>query len=655
MLGKSTTALNSLREASGHACHMAASIGLPIRPDAKRGNAVIESCADKLEDRTDAKPLSLVLVFSAFFLLAIVQTWPLALHLDDHAIAWPGDSYVMWWNMAWLRESLFSLSNPFYTDVLYYPQGSDLYLHTLSPVNGLVTIPFQVISGGNLLLSWNITMLLFFALSGTGGYLLSYHVTQKRWASLVGGFVFAFSPHVMMQLNGHFHIATTWPIPFFVLFLLRFIEERSKADLVLVAILGSIVTWNWLEFTVDLALFAMLAFAFSSFLSFRGQRCHEVFGLTKALLPGVALWALLSAPILIPTVLEIQSGDYSVTMGKDEAVGYSPDLLAYVVQSPLWGPGQYANNYDNFGPQPSTLAGSIETTMFLGLTPLLLSILAFVHFRKSTLRHTVWFWSLVFIFFALLALGPRLFVFAIDTGIPMPFRLMQEVPLIGERRVPGRMIIVGTLALGVLASLGVSVAARYLPRRAKYASVPLVTCLVLALVLVEYWNPPAHLVRYDTPPVYEAIARESGDFAVLDLPLGRVTGNTGQGDAMGGALSDYAQVVHGKRAIGGYLSRAKTEDLDWLAEQPGLGYLSCLDCSDYPRTLDLDREQVRQRFTELGIKYVVVNLITFEGNPTIIATDELSDDVQTYLEDTLGLADAGSGDGWFAYRNPDIQ
>ena len=600
---------------------------------------------------TEAKRFHWLLVFLFFFGFAIVQTWPLALHMTDHVIGWPGDSYVMWWNLAWVKESLFSLSNPFHTDVLYYPQGSDLYLHTLTPVNGVLSIPLQMITGGNVLLTWNIMALIFLALSGTGGYAVSYHVTGERWMSLIGGFIFAFSPFVMMQLNGHLNIATTWPIPFFALFLLRFFDSRSKIDLVLVAVLGALLTWNWFEFAIDVGLFSLLAFSFWALIRMRRGQRKEVIGLAKSLLPGVALWALLSAPILIPTALAIYGGAYSVTAGTSEAIYYSPDLFAYVIPSPLWGPGEFSNNY---GEPYSTRAGSIETTMFLGLTPVLLSILAFAYRRKSALGRSVFFWSLVFSFFALMALGPRLHVLALDLGVPMPFQLLQEIPLIGERRVPGRMIVVGTLALGVLSTFGAAVVARKLGESSRYA-VPIVSCVVFAVVVFEYWSPPVNLASYDVPAVYEEIGREPGDFAVLDLPLGRVTGNVRRGDAIGGALSDYAQLVHGKATVGGYLSRAKNEDLDWLAEQPGLGYLSCLDCEGYPRNIDLDSEMVRALFAELQIKYAVVNLVTFEGEPTILAEDELWHDVQEYLEETLGLTDAGSGDGWIAYRNPDVE
>ncbi len=652
MLGRLATLLGSV-EVPGRRIRSAPSRGAtPTKPQSvTKSRATTDESRPEPEGGGKSTRLNLALVFLLFVSLAIIQTWPLVLHMSDHAMGWPGDSYVMWWNFAWVKESLFSLSNPFYTDALYYPEGSDLYLHTLIPVNAVVSIPLQMITGGNILLTWNIMSLVFIALSGTGGYALSYHVTKERWLSLIGGVIFAFAPHVMMQLNGHLNIATTWPIPFFALFLLRFFEGRSKVDLVLVAILGALLTWNWFEFAIDVGLLAVFAFCFWALPKLRRGQRSEVVGLVRSLLPGVALWAALSAPILIPTVLAFSSGAYSLSTGSSEAVYYSPDLFAYVIPSPLWGPGEHATN---FGEPFATRSGGIETTMFLGFTPLLLSIVAFLYRRKSALRGSIVLWSFVFAFFAVMALGPWLHVLGMKLSIPMPFRLLQEIPLIGERRVPGRMIIVGMLALGVLSTIGASLLARNLAGKGRYA-VPIITCVVLALVFFEYWSPPVNLASYNTPAVYEEIGRESGDFAVLDLPLGRVTGNLRQGDAIGGALTDYAQVIHGKSAIGGYLSRVEGERLDWLAEQPGLGYLSCLDCDGYPRSLDLDGERVRAFFTELQIKYTVVNLVTFEGEPTTLVTEGQSAEVQRYLTETIGLQDAGSGDGWVAYRNPDVE
>lgn len=588
------------------------------------------------------------LVFAFFLVLAIVQTWPLALHMTDRAIGWPGDAYVMWWNLTWVKDSLIGLSNPFQTDVLYYPQGQDLYLHTLIPLDGLATAPLLLITD-NVLFSWNVVMLVFLALSGTGGYALSYHVTKDRWASLFGGFVFAFSPHVMMQLHGHLNIATTWPIPFFILALVRSFEERRRRDVIIAGLLAAVLTWNWLEFAIDVALFSVLLFAFWSALALRAGRRSEILPMVRRLLPGVAIWLVLSLPLIVPTMTAINSGDYTVRVQPNEADNYAPDLVAYFIPSPLWGPGQYSNN---FGEKFSPRSGGIETTMFLGFTPLVLSTIALAWRKRTGFPATVWFWSIVFAFFAALALGPTLHAFGVSVPGPMPFRALQEVPLISERRVPGRMIIVGALAMGVLGSAGISLLAQRYGRSMRNAA-PVFACIAVAVVGFEYWNAPVSLAQYNVPPIYEQISQDDAEFAVLDLPLGRLSGNIQRGDFQGGAMSDYAQLTHGHASIGGYLSRVTDDNLDWLEETPGIGYLQCLDCDDYPRPQDLDAPRVRALFTEeLRVKYVVVNLVTFEGKDTTLITDGTAAEAQLYLEETLGYEKIAEGDGWLAYRNP---
>ena len=94
-------------------------------------------------------------------------------------------------------------------------------------------------------------------------------------------------------------------------------------------------------------------------------------------------------------------------------------------------------------------------------------------------------------------------------------------------------------------------------------------------------------------------------------------------------MSDYAQTIHGKAAIGGYLSRVPDEDLRWLPQQPGLGYLACPACPGYPRDIDQDAARVRALFTDLKIKYVVVNLVTFEGLATTLTTQGTAADAES--------------------------
>ncbi|HEV8573397.1 MAG TPA: hypothetical protein VGR43_01685, partial [Dehalococcoidia bacterium] len=153
---------------------------------------------------------------SLFFAAAtIVQTWPLAKHPRDSIYVWSFFQFDAWaflWNMWWVKHAVLNLQNPFHTDHLYYPQGSNLYLHPLTFVNGVMSIPLQLVTG-DLILSWNILVLVCYVLAGVGTYALAYRVTSNHWAGLLAGFIFTFSPLMLMRLGGHWNMVATWPIP----------------------------------------------------------------------------------------------------------------------------------------------------------------------------------------------------------------------------------------------------------------------------------------------------------------------------------------------------------------------------------------------------------------------------------------------------------
>jgi len=592
-----------------------------------------------------------------FFVLAVIETWPLALQMDDHIMGWAPDSYQVMWNLWWVKEQILSLENPFRTEALFYPQGSDLYMHTLTPVNGVLSIPLQLLTG-NVLLSWNILSLAFFTASALGAYALAYHVSRDPWASLIGGVIFAFSPFVMVHVHGHLNIATTWPIPLFVLSVLRYSETRRTRWAALAGVLWAIMTWNWLEFAIDSGLFLMLFFAFWGFLYYRRRDGAQLRGLLRGGAVIAAVWLVLSLPYLVPATLEVASGDISTHGGlSPPAEYYSADLLAYITPSALWGPGEFPKGDSGY----PTAIGGVEGTVFLGILPLLLSAAAIIYYFRTDRRTVVVFWAGVFAFFAIMALGPYLYVGGDKTfdlgfwefSVSLPFRLFKELPLIGLRRAPARMVVYATLALAVLAPLGLSVLARGLSGGS--AAIARGAVLVaLALVLLETWNPPVSTATYQLPAIYEQIAREPGDFTLLELPVGRITGTVQRGDIIGGGMTNYSQITHGKASIGGYFSRGKEKDIAWLRTEPGIGYLSCPVCPEFLRPEDLDRELLRRVFADLHIKYVIVNLETFEGEPTAYVTDGTVEDVRAYIEDVLAFEPAGSGEGWFAYRNPDV-
>ena len=119
------------------------------------------------------------LALAGYFLLALVVTYPVILHF---ATGVPGDLTAdrdqNLWNLWWTKESLLHFNNPFHTDLLYYPFGTDLYYHTLALPLCLIGLIPQVLFG--LPAAYNTVLLVGFVLSGYGMFRLILYVLDRE-------------------------------------------------------------------------------------------------------------------------------------------------------------------------------------------------------------------------------------------------------------------------------------------------------------------------------------------------------------------------------------------------------------------------------------------------------------------------------------------
>lgn len=581
-------------------------------------------------------------VAALFLAAAVIQTWPLAIHMSSRLTAWEiglPDTWAFLWSIWWVKHALVDLqTNPFHSDLLFYPQGTDLYLHTLVPFIGLLSTPLQIMTG-NLVLSWNLLLFVFLVLTGVGTYALAFRVTENHWAALLAGFIFAFSPLLLLKMGGHWNVFSVWPLPFFALFLLKRRQSGSPRDALLAAGFWIILTYINLEYAVWAGFLLGLLVAFWSLESLRQGHREQLNRLWRGAGLTLAAWLALSAPLLAPAFLASQSGEYSLPGGAEY---YSADLAAFITPSPLWGPGTALK-----GDLPTHAAiGGTENTVYLGIFPLLLASLALLSVRRRF--RVVLPWALIFAGFALLALGPYLYVggdktfslLGAEFSVPLPYKLYEQIPALNTGRAPARMMVFAMLGLAVLAAIGLDMlTSRLRPRRGPL--VPLVGLAALALVSLEFWNPPAYLYEPPAPAGVETIASEDGDFAVLNVPWGRLTGGVWAGDRNGASLASYYQSVHGKRTIGGYVSRAKESDIDWVWEQPGLRYLACATCEEFLTGDDRDPSLVRNVFQEYHIKYVVQMNGGYPG----------FDDHRQYLLEVVGLTPVFADDDVIVYKD----
>ena len=578
---------------------------------------------------------------------SVVQTWPLLRHITDSIADSPNaplpDTYAFLWNLSWVKQAIVDLqTNPYETDYIVFPEGEHLYLHPLTLVNGVLSIPLQVTTG-NLIFSWNVLALLFFVFSGLATYAIARRITQNHWAALMAGFIFAFAPVVMMQFNGRWHISTTWPIPLMVLFTLRFLDNQRLREAAAAAVCWALLLYNNQEFALDAALFFVLFFIYWSVVYFRRSDIEHLISLWKGGVVIIVVWLALGAPLVIPASVDARSGDYHLPAG-DEF--FSADLRSFITPSPLWGPGTDPNGGVVPPHQPG---GTIESTLYLGGVPLLLATVALFSIKRAP--HRVLFWLLLFVVIFVLSLGPWLYIEPTNkVSIPLPYQIYDQLPLFGDRRVPSRMLPFGMLGLAVLAAVGLDFLMSRLRRRHLLLA-PALAAVAIGLVGLEYWNPPVHTTRLDPPDILEQIRDEPGDFSVLDAPLGRRTGWGFNGHLNGAAIADYYQAVHKKHVFGGFIGRTSEKTLAWLREEPGLRRLSFL--AEPPLPDDLDMNLVRNVLIKYRVKYVIVHKIGPHGQPIDAETNLAA--MEAYIQSIPGLTLVNSDASMTVYRNENVQ
>lgn len=579
------------------------------------------------------KPRSLwthLLVIAGYIVLTVALTWPVSARLFTE-VPGGGDAWQHIWNLWWVKQALLvEQTNPYYTDLLYYPEGVNLYFHTLVLTAGLIGIPLQLL-GFNLIATYNLVLLSTFVLAGYGMYLLCMYLTRHVWASFVGGIVFAFSPYHFAHLFGHMNLASLQWLPFYVLALLKAFEpgpvwrwsertdvagfsppdtEARRARLLWSvgagALLALIAYTDWL-YAIFMVLFTGLFAAWKLLVPAErramGRGIRSWVEAATRLVIVAAIFLVLSAPIFFPTLSEATRG--YAQQPPLEVLVYSSDLTSAITPSelhPMWG-ASIREQVNNTGPY-LPIKNSSERVVFLGFSVLALAVLGLWRGWRSL---QVRFWGFAALTTWVLSLGPVLQYMGkteftlFQVNVPLPYLLLYRLPLLSIMRTPARLTVLTMLALGVLAAFALAalLGRRYLERGRRLSFRNAVWGLLLpALIVFEFLSTPFPTVPPGwNVPIYRQIASEPGDFALLELPIR--------------PFGDYMayQTIHGKPIVGGYLSRQPPYPT--LSQTPALHYLEDTVSADDPVAAQVSQGRGVAALKELGIRYVIIRWWAF--------------------------------------------
>jgi hypothetical protein len=288
------------------------------------------------------------------------------------------------------------------------------------------------------------------------------------------------------------------------------------------------------------------------------------------LLGRIALtFSILVSPLLWQSALLFIEGDYITPVYRWRSSPRGVDLLAPVLGHPLH------PAFGSISQRAHSALGQdyIETIGWFGLTPLALLLMTRWSTATAAMARP---WTAVGIAFAVWALGPILTVGGFDTGLRLPAILLRFVPVVANARMPGRAIVIVFMVVAVLLALTISTA------RGRLRSLPL-QCLLLALILFEYWSAPIPLTMLERPAVYEALARADPG-AVCEVPFGVGDGlSAGVGSQDRRAL--WYATVHHHPMVGGYIGRMPADAVERYRRTPVVGTLLMLSAGQEPAAL----------------------------------------------------------------------
>ena len=577
------------------------------------------------------------LVFVLYLGIAIAFTYPLILNPTTHISGDGGDGPIFVWN-AWWFDKAFSDNSVslIYTDYLNYPDGLDLLFHTHTYVHDALINLLEPLFG--LIASFNIVLLLAMTLAAMGMYMLANSIVKNRIAAFIAGIVFAFAPCIFVRSLGHFNLAAVWPIPWFFYFFFQALKTKKFRWAIPAGVVYGISILNGFHYPLYILLFGFIALVAQAIFSAKSFFTKDT---VAVILVMIAVAVAIALPLFVEYFAAYLGNNAPAKPPLSDYDGYSADFVRFFIPSFLhpWLGDLALKINTTFADQ----GGGIENTVFMGYTVILLSLLATFLVRgklkksnkqKSVLNHP-WFWSFFLIIAFLLALGPSLTmlgdqqfnIFGQARQIKLPYQWLWHLPIIGGLRVPSRFAVMVMFAAAVLVAICLAWFLKFIKDKINWekSATFLLAIVCAGLILFEFLPAPFSTNDLSLPDAYADKIPPDG--TALNMPFGMTSGFRKIGRLY--PIYQYAQAVHQRPIVSGYVSRIPNENFDELTRTPGLKFLL-----EYPRLrgelADFSKKQVAEVIKEKNIKTVIIHKYQYRLNhPDVITI------LQKYIEEVM--------------------
>ncbi|HNT33415.1 MAG TPA: hypothetical protein PKH07_00265 [bacterium] len=492
-----------------------------------------------MRSATRFRRLPLILPLLGFVLATLLLTYPLAFRLSDFindvpAVDHGANYWNLWWAERWVSSSETQL---LYTDYLFHPEGVPLVFHTLTVLNGLLSIPIQRLFG--LTVAYNLIVLLSFVLTGLATYLLARHWGAERLSGFVVGLWFAFSVYRFHHWD-HLNLLSTHWLVFFLWALSRFLHSARLKDALLTGVFWAatgLCSWYYLVFAGTSGVLLCVCVAL------RQGRALQIRRWLLGCLIVTGVFLLIMSPY-VSAILKARQDAPPDDLSFAVSAYFSVDVLCLLLPHTLLSP--FVNRAGLFAFTAECPEAIFPTTTVL------LALLGLILMPKRLPRALPWEWIGMGSVFALLSLGPFLKVGGLvqmgEMGyVLMPGYLFKKMPMMGFFKVFDRFLLVTHLGLMVFVApfLGFLIARLAEWLRLRPTSI---WAVVIVLSVAQGWHGGISMTDKKPSDFFTQVASETGDFSIVEVPF-----DTEAYPSHGRAM--FHQTIHHKRTINGEVSR----------------------------------------------------------------------------------------------------
>jgi hypothetical protein len=362
--------------------------------------------------------------------------------LDTSSIGLGSDQSFFVWCLKWWPYAIAHHLNPFVSRFLFVPVGFNLTWSSSAPLMAVLALPFTLTLGP--VAAYNLLCILCPAANAWSAFILCRHLGAHFWPSLVGGWLFGFSPFVFSHaLGGHLALFAVFLLPLTVSVVLMRLDEQIGAR-TFMCLTCALLVGEFLIFTETFAITTLIGAAALT-LGWLFARC-DLRGQIQALLRPIAFayvgTALLVSPYLYYLFIGFRMAPYY------SALKYSANLMNFVVPTKTTALWYAAPIFQGLSSSSVTDPVIFENGSYVGLPLLIVAGWYMIENRRTVASRMC---AALLIMTIVLSMGPVAHV-GRSAGWRLPWQLFTYVPLL-DQALPIRLTICVSLILAVLAAM----------------------------------------------------------------------------------------------------------------------------------------------------------------------------------------------------------